>query len=535
MRSAFWDYAALLTGRATSIALLAAVMVLITRLLGPAGYGKFAIYLTIGQLFFLLAVSWSASGVVRYGREEFIKTGGIARTFWARNCFLILFLALSTIVIYGLWGRLLDGLGLSTWLAHALPWDNEGILDFLRPGGITRYIGIDELTAVLLVVTVVTLAAEDYTSRVLQSTNHIQFFGFSATIAHTVTVGLLVVVLVVRPSQVTFFVILSYIAGRWAATVVGFWRTGLPRFLPVRIDPAYVRLIWLFSYPLILGSACTYLISWAPLMVVKGYLSEAEVGNYGVAQQGLNVLRQIPLTLTALAVPMVLTFRVEGHDSFSRRFIETVIPGAAFLWSLGLVPVAFAARYVIPLLFSHQYVDAILPFKVLCISLAFSGFNALYAAIYLNYDIVRQSTVVSVILAVLNIFGAILLVGRFGLSGVAWAGSAAFALSAFLNLFICQRRMGVRHFWHVLLAFPVVAYVLVAVFMRSAVADAAGFILVMLGSVLVARAFRLFKARDLELFQEVHMPAPARRLLLWAYRLLGAGTLGDEPKNETLT
>ncbi|MCS6862837.1 MAG: hypothetical protein NZT92_21240, partial [Abditibacteriales bacterium] len=95
-RSADWDvrcgpqnYLALVGSQAVSSALSFAAIWLATRLLGSAGYGGIAAIIAASQGVSQVAVQWTAVSVSRYGCEEFVQTGRVARTFWTRLLILV--------------------------------------------------------------------------------------------------------------------------------------------------------------------------------------------------------------------------------------------------------------------------------------------------------------------------------------------------------------------------------------------------------------------------------------------------------------
>ena len=96
----FWDFCTVLGGRVIGLPLAFLAAVLATRVLGNEGYGTLSLFFLVSQLFFLFGINWTSAAVIRYGKEEFIESDKINRTFWARNTLLIPSLFISLLLIW---------------------------------------------------------------------------------------------------------------------------------------------------------------------------------------------------------------------------------------------------------------------------------------------------------------------------------------------------------------------------------------------------------------------------------------------------
>ena len=61
---------------------------LITRYLGSEGYGGVIAFVAASQLAQIF-LNWSSTALARFGIEEFVETGKITRSFWARTSIFI--------------------------------------------------------------------------------------------------------------------------------------------------------------------------------------------------------------------------------------------------------------------------------------------------------------------------------------------------------------------------------------------------------------------------------------------------------------
>ena len=490
VRAAFWDYVVLLLGKGLTIPLLLVVLGLMTRLLGNDGYGRLAVFLLVGQFFFLVAANWPGAAVIRFGREEFLRTGRLGRTFWASN----LILLVTTIVV-----------------ASAVLVFHSPLLD---------YIDIPELSAWMLVVYLLAFTVNNYASRVLQATENLRFGAFLNPISLAVTTAALLLVGFTHPRFTMVAVIAAYLLGKLVSGVWGFAWCGRKLYHPVILDTDQVKRILRFSYPLLVGTLCNYVVGSIDIFVIKRFLTPPDVGLYALAYQGMTVLSEVPLAAMTLTAPLVLTFRTENKDHLTRRYIDTVIPGAVFVWSLLLVPVVFLAPILIPLVSSSEFAGSTLSFRILCVAVSFAALRALYYSIYTNYDMTKAFSVVTAILAGVNVLADIILVPRLGIVGAAIGTTIAFAIASLLDVILCQRRLAIRQTAQIAMVLPILVYVLLVTFSNSILFDALAALVVLAVSILVARMLGVIDLSHLDLFSQVDMPDAVRKLLTWTYRLV---------------
>ena len=72
------DYVGLVGGRFAASLLSALGFGLVTRFLGASAYGQYALVVMIGTVVSTVVIIWPNPGVIRYGREELRRSGGIA-------------------------------------------------------------------------------------------------------------------------------------------------------------------------------------------------------------------------------------------------------------------------------------------------------------------------------------------------------------------------------------------------------------------------------------------------------------------------
>ncbi|MCH7641624.1 oligosaccharide flippase family protein, partial [Patescibacteria group bacterium] len=96
------DYLGLIGGRIGASLLSAVGFGLVARFLGAEEYGQYALAVMISTAIATLAINWPNPGIIRYGRQEFNRSGHLGATFFSRILLFVgtLTLALGTIVFF---------------------------------------------------------------------------------------------------------------------------------------------------------------------------------------------------------------------------------------------------------------------------------------------------------------------------------------------------------------------------------------------------------------------------------------------------
>ena len=89
IKSFFYNYLHLIAGSILVNNLIGfATLLLIVRILQPENYGIYVLFISVATIAAILT-TWTATSMVRFGREEFIAEGSIKKTFWANYSILL--------------------------------------------------------------------------------------------------------------------------------------------------------------------------------------------------------------------------------------------------------------------------------------------------------------------------------------------------------------------------------------------------------------------------------------------------------------
>lgn len=95
LQNIFKNYASLVAAQIGSAALAFGSVYLATRFFGTEGYGGIVAVLAASQTAQIL-INWTCVALARYGVQEYVETGAINRSFWARG--LIFFLSVVVLL-----------------------------------------------------------------------------------------------------------------------------------------------------------------------------------------------------------------------------------------------------------------------------------------------------------------------------------------------------------------------------------------------------------------------------------------------------
>ena len=203
-----------------------------------------------------------------------------------------------------------------------------------------------------------------------------------------------------------------------------------------------------------------------------------------------------------------------------------MIPQLSFFWAVCVLGIELTQESLFPLCSGSVFAQSVVLCSVLLIGAAFHLVFSLHLLLFFAYDMPGASTVIVLLMTVLNILGDWCLVPRLGPMGAAVSTSAGMVFSTWLYLHWGNRRMGVGC-RVALISSTVVAVSLMVMAGQSlgitlAICAVAGFLLVRW-----ARITHIFSPNTLSFFDQVYFPRHLSSLMKKLYLVLSASC----PKN----
>lgn len=472
----FREFVSVSLGNYGGIALSFALNVILAWRLGTEQFGRLALLIMAVQILAGLIANWTMTALVRFGAQEFARTGSVAETFWARLWVIAPWLACAVLALAIGQGAVASYLAVPTWGV----W-----LVFL-------YFLLSSL--------VVTLGA------VFQACQRMDRYAVALFLDKAV--AFVAVLLLPAPyAEDAVPVIACYAASSLAVCVWSVAGLGSRILLPVRAGREAIASLWGFSVPLIV-STWVGLVStqWIQYAIIKEYLPLPEIGLYSLASQVAGMVQQVTIISSTLLLPHFSMLVANQQNDEIRTLIEKLVPygfmGFALLLSAGVL----LAGAGIPLIFGPAFAGAVPPLSILLVAtMALALFNTFMPLVSAYGDTWSLSRI-TLVSALVNLAGALLLIPRFGINGAAVATLLGHGTAAAMMLARVQSRLGLPVLRLAIMGLPVVLMVACAGALEGGPFYLAGVATMVLSSLALGRAFKLFGQEALRELMRLDMP-----------------------------
>ena len=390
---------------------------LTTHYLGTEGYGGIIAIIAASQIAQIF-VNWTCVSLARYGVEEFVESGEITKSFWARSfIFLpntIIFLALSF-----LWLPIL-----SNWLK--LPPE----------------------AAWFVAVHFIVSACWAHVQQALQGAKLPRVQG--ALLAVERVLIFLILLGLVGSGKLNYLsAIAAYIFAPFVMTFVGLFKLRNLMTWRFEFDAAQVKKMLRFSVPLIPFALVGYFsTSYLDAIFISQYLSKAELGVYSVAYQINGILMQFPTLAGNLLLPLFVTLQAGKNIEKVKLYMSDILPLLTLGGGLLGISVALVMSFLVPLIFGAQVSQSVIIFWILTSSAAFVIPNLIgYAPYFNSFSATYVATIMATVAAIVNFIANWLLIPRYGLKGCAWATVIAYGASTLVVVTLVDRKFALKHKW----------------------------------------------------------------------------------------
>lgn len=473
-QSANWDiknaprnYASLVLAQGITAFFSLASVWLITKMLGSEGYGSIVALIAASQVVQVL-INWTSLALSKFGTEEFIERGTIAKPFWTRTFFLIpnLFLAIL-IAFFGFEP-------LSHWLKIQVE--------------VFPYVLAHFMVMVLWI----------HIQFALQGAKLMRQQGMLISIEKIIVFSILLIL--VATGNINWLSVLwAFIIAPIVMAFVGFWQLRNLIF-PVRtFDFDYLKKMLLFSLPLFPHSLVGYFsTNYLDIFFVSYFLSKTEVGIYSINYQIAMLLTMIPGLAGNLLLPLFVTLHVGQKSDKANLYLTEILPFICFCWCLACAVFATLISVFLPLIFGENFVEHQLLFWILAAAGGLAspylwGYSVMASAKSLTYITLTCAIVSAFTNLVLNYF----LVLRFGLIGCAWATATAYFLSSTVAFALLNKHLGLKKTWAVQATIPILFGAIVGTWDNSVLVALIGTVF---SSIII---FLIYRRRIFEAFGSV--------------------------------
>lgn len=186
----------------------------------------------------------------------------------------------------------------------------------------------------------------------------------------------------------------------------------------LRPNKNYLNDVLSFGIKFHISNIFAFLHSQVSLLLISFYINPVAVGFFSIAN-GLTTQFQ-PLTQATSTVlfPKVVA---EEDEQQKKRFTALICRNTMFITLIGILVLFFLARWVIVFLYSKEFLNSVLSFRILLpVIVAFTG-SQILAADLIGRGKPMLNTYVNGGALLLNIILCVVWIPKFGIEGAAWA------------------------------------------------------------------------------------------------------------------
>lgn len=387
-------------------------LMILSRILSTEEMGSYSLILMIVNLAIILGLNWFDTSIVRHGKEEYIKTKKINKSFWARTVLYIPIVIFFCIILLVFEAEINVYVGIEVGVIHLIifMFIVNGILNTIR--NIYQSIGQMRKSAYIVFWQKLFLA-----------------------------LCLLLVFLDILSLDMTTLLIMINLSF-FLAVIVGL--IGFPTSIlrPLHFDREYLKKIWHYSWPQLIGFSGLYVINYIDLYFIRLFLSLHDVGVYSIAYNGFLIISGFIMLIHSLFLPTIVEYRTKKEYS---RIIEYFrkIPLFSSGWIVLVIIGIFASQYVIPILFSEKYLEAVPAFNILLTVSVFYFLSICMLPLFNAFDLVIFVQAMNIIKSAINIVADYYLVPIFGITGAAYGTLVSYIVGTLLGflLLVVKRKL----------------------------------------------------------------------------------------------
>ena len=407
------SYAKLAASAAIRIPLGAVSTALLARTLGTEGVGIWTILLASGTFLHTVGLSWVRTSSVRFGREEWLNTGSIKRT-WGARLPLLLLSAVLGVAVVGLLRH--SGLPLLAGMTSERQWYILGLLCGIWLSNESQ--GLLQIREKMDTIAIAPAAVSLLT---------IAYLSISAWY-DPVRPEALIPGLVLIPICVWFPIWIR----EFAALRPGF---ALPEW-------ARFRAVSRFSWPLIPALLIGSLSAWADHILIYATMDTEHLGWFQTAYRPMVLIMGMANPALTVLLPHLITQSGETRHRLG-TFLDQKFPAALWIWQFATIPALVFLPTVFRFVFGPQFENAVPIVKVLAIGIPGAILPRIYSVFFTVQDRIGITVWYHAAMTITNLAISYSLIDQFGMLGCAAGTAVSYVLIQVLYVADQHRRLRV--------------------------------------------------------------------------------------------
>lgn len=243
---------------------------------------------------------------------------------------------------------------------------------------------------------------------------------------HFIYIGVLFLLEVVTLKTV----LLGYPLAGLIILIVSVFAVDYKKILPLHFSKQNFTDLWKFSSWLILATSASYLINWGDNIILKYYVSMADIGVYNLGYQFFKMGLMFHFFVAHFYTPY-LTQRINKNQSISNYLNEKRKKVLLYVFII-FIAAEIAVGPLIKFFFDASYYEAINITRILLLGNFFLAVVSFYLPVFYVIKKYKLATVILVIQLLINIALDIIFVKYWGVIGAAIATTIAYLIYAII-------------------------------------------------------------------------------------------------------
>lgn len=203
----------------------------------------------------------------------------------------------------------------------------------------------------------------------------------------------------------------------------------------------------IFGFQLFIASAIYYVNTYTDILLVGYFLTESDLGIYGIALTLSKSFIIISGTLSTISYPMISEYKAKGLNKSIEKLINKFIRHSIIILSiLGVLLVLFS-NYIILLLLNPNFLTAIIPLSILTMGMILFGSMSSVGMSFSSLGRPDISLKVNIVSVIINLILNVVLIPILGITGAAIGTSSAFTVLTVLCFYILDKMFNVKIDW----------------------------------------------------------------------------------------
>ena len=215
-----------------------------------------------------------------------------------------------------------------------------------------------------------------------------------------------------------------------------YWRLVLPINFTWRKETAVKS--FRFGFKIMLGNLLQFLNYRADILLISFFLTQKEVGWYYVCV----IVGERLLFLTQATSTILLPAASGSGEQREKTPILSRLNFAVVF--IGSFVIGISAYWLIPFLFSDNYINSVLPLVVLLPGIISLSVSKILSADFVSRGLPQYSFYVSLLNFCLNITLNIILIPKIGIAGAALSSTLSYTAALFLQIYFYRRLTKVK-------------------------------------------------------------------------------------------